>query len=133
MHSLLSAFRARKPAFGAWVALPGTFNIRTVALASPHLSWLAIDCEHGLTSLHPDAAESIQAVAGTGPDAPSVLVRIPATGTSSAYKPTAYDIDLFESLMMSYFLISWHRVANQVRSGRRGSWRDSPNGQSAIC
>ncbi|OBZ77908.1 2-keto-3-deoxy-L-rhamnonate aldolase [Grifola frondosa] len=79
-HPLLKAFRASKPAFGAWITLPGTFNARTAALASPHLSWLVIDCEHGMTSLQPGAAESIQAIAGLGSDAPSTIVRIPATG-----------------------------------------------------
>ena len=81
-HDLLSAFRAHKPAFGVWITLPGSFNARTVALSSPHLSWVAIDCEHGLTPLHTSAAESVAAIAGTGENAPSVLVRIPATGTS---------------------------------------------------
>ncbi|KAI0915599.1 hypothetical protein AcV5_003779 [Taiwanofungus camphoratus] len=79
-HPLLQAFRASKPAFGAWITLPGTFNARTAALASPHLSWLLIDCEHGMTSLQPGAGESIQAIAVLGNNAPSTIVRIPATG-----------------------------------------------------
>ncbi|CCM06807.1 uncharacterized protein FIBRA_09108 [Fibroporia radiculosa] len=79
-HRLKSAFHALKPAFGAWITLPGALNIRTVSLSSPHLSWVLIDCEHGMTSLHPGASESIQAVSGLGPDAPSTIVRIPATG-----------------------------------------------------
>ncbi|KAI0311222.1 Pyruvate/Phosphoenolpyruvate kinase-like domain-containing protein [Amylostereum chailletii] len=82
-HALLAALRANKPAFGAWITLPGAFNARLVAQSSPHLSWVVIDCEHGLTSLQPGAAESIQAIAGSGPNAPSPLVRIPATGVSS--------------------------------------------------
>ncbi|TFK87198.1 Phosphoenolpyruvate/pyruvate domain-containing protein [Polyporus arcularius HHB13444] len=79
-HPLLHAFRASKPAFGAWLTLPGAFNARAAASASPHLSWVVIDCEHGMTSLHTGAGEVIAAIAGLGPDAPSALVRIPATG-----------------------------------------------------
>ncbi|EIM87667.1 Phosphoenolpyruvate/pyruvate domain-containing protein [Stereum hirsutum FP-91666 SS1] len=82
-HALRTALRSSKPAFGAWVTLPGTFNARAVALSSPHLSWVVIDCEHGLTPLHPGAAESISAVVSTGDNAPSVLVRVPATGAST--------------------------------------------------
>ncbi|GBE87729.1 Phosphoenolpyruvate/pyruvate domain-containing protein [Sparassis crispa] len=89
-HPLLTAFRVSKPAFGAWITLPGTFNARTAALASPHISWLVIDCEHGMTSLQPGVGESIQAVAGLGAAAPSTIVRIPATGpcadTSAAWQ-----------------------------------------------
>jgi 4-hydroxy-2-oxoheptanedioate aldolase len=60
--------------------LPGSFNARTVAQSSPNLSWIVIDCEHGLTSLQPGTAESIQAIQGIGAGAPSPIVRIPATG-----------------------------------------------------
>ncbi|KAG1808920.1 Pyruvate/Phosphoenolpyruvate kinase-like domain-containing protein [Suillus subaureus] len=76
--------RINSPAFGAWITLPGVLNARAVAQASPHLSWVMIDCEHGLTSLQPGAAESIQAITGLGPNAPSPLVRIPATGFSNS-------------------------------------------------
>ncbi|THH31453.1 hypothetical protein EUX98_g2756 [Antrodiella citrinella] len=79
-HPLLTAFKASKPAFGAWVTIPGIWAARTAAGASPHLSWLVIDCEHGLTPLQPGAAESIAAISGLGPNAPSTIVRIPATG-----------------------------------------------------
>lgn len=82
-HALLRAFRSSKPAFGAWIMLPGSFNARLVAASSPHLSWIVIDCEHGLTSLQPGAAESVQAIQGIGADAPSSIVRIPATGVST--------------------------------------------------
>ncbi|KIJ11083.1 hypothetical protein PAXINDRAFT_85053 [Paxillus involutus ATCC 200175] len=82
-HALTQAFKAAKPAFGAWITLPGVINARTVAQSSPHLSWVMIDCEHGLTSLQPGAAESIQAITGLGSNAPSALVRIPATGIST--------------------------------------------------
>ena len=65
--------------------LPGSFVARTVAEASPHLSWILIDCEHGLTSLQPGAAESIQAIQGVcGGNGPSPIVRIPATGVSTS-------------------------------------------------
>jgi len=79
----LNALKANRPAFGAWITLPGVFNARTVAQSSPHLSWVVIDCEHGLTSLHPGAAESVQAVQGSGSNPPSAIVRIPATGIST--------------------------------------------------
>lgn len=79
-HPLLQAFQASKPAFGAWITFPGSWAARTAAQASPHISWLVIDCEHGLTSIQPGAAETIAAVAGLGNNAPSTLVRIPATG-----------------------------------------------------
>lgn len=82
-HALLKALKAKRPAFGAWITLPGIFNARTVAQSSPHLSWICVDCEHGLTPLQPGAAESIQAIAGSGPNPPSTLVRIPATGIST--------------------------------------------------
>lgn len=90
LHPLLRAFRASKPAFGAWITLPGAHSARTAALASPHLSWIIIDCEHGLTSLQPGAADTITALSGLGGGAPSALVRIPATGamadTSAAWQ-----------------------------------------------
>lgn len=82
-HPLLQAFKASKPAFGVWLTLPSTWAARSVAQASPHLSWVVIDCEHGLTPLQPGAADSIVAVSGLGQNAPSVLVRIPATGASA--------------------------------------------------
>lgn len=82
-HPLLTAFRASKPAFGAWVTLPGAVSARATASASPHLSWLVVDCEHGTIPLQPGAGEIVNAVAGLGPTAPSVLVRIPATGASA--------------------------------------------------
>jgi hypothetical protein len=87
-HSLLRAFESNTPAFGVWVTLPGTFHARTVALASPHLSWITIDCEHGLIPLIPDAAATVSAVENVRKspgDVPiSTLVRIPATGVSNS-------------------------------------------------
>jgi 4-hydroxy-2-oxoheptanedioate aldolase len=88
-HSLLSMFKAGKPAFGAWLTTPGIFHARTVAQASSHLAWVVADCEHGLVPLVPGAAESIIAIHGAVPSgAPSAIVRIPATGVSqeSEYK-----------------------------------------------
>ncbi|KAI0689164.1 Phosphoenolpyruvate/pyruvate domain-containing protein [Cytidiella melzeri] len=79
-HRLLQAFRSSKPAFGAWLTIPGTWAARTAATSSPHISWLLIDCEHGLIPLQPGAADIVAAVSGLAPSAPSVLVRIPATG-----------------------------------------------------
>ncbi|KAK7683064.1 hypothetical protein QCA50_013736 [Cerrena zonata] len=79
-HRLLQAFKSSTPAFGAWITFPGAWAARTVSLASPHLSWILIDCEHGLTPLQPGAAETVASVAGLGSQAPSTIVRIPATG-----------------------------------------------------
>ncbi|KAJ7676192.1 Pyruvate/Phosphoenolpyruvate kinase-like domain-containing protein [Mycena rosella] len=84
-HALLNAFKANKPAFGVWLTSPGFIHARTVAQASPKLSWVCVDCEHGLTSLTSGLAESIAAIHGARPvGAPSALVRIPATGTSAS-------------------------------------------------
>jgi len=84
-HSLLNAFKTNEPAFGAWLTTPGIFHARTVAQASHHLSWVVVDCEHGLVPLVPGAAESISAIHGAVPNgAPSAIVRIPATGVSQS-------------------------------------------------
>ncbi|KAF8993609.1 Pyruvate/Phosphoenolpyruvate kinase-like domain-containing protein [Cyathus striatus] len=82
-HALLKAFRANKPAFGAWLTLPGVFFASQVAQASPHLSWILVDCEHGLVPLVPGAAESISSIQNTK-NKPSCLVRIPSTGVSGS-------------------------------------------------
>jgi 4-hydroxy-2-oxoheptanedioate aldolase len=84
-HSLLRMFKENKPAFGAWLTTPGIFHARTVAQASPHLSWVVVDCEHGLVPLVPGAAESIVAIHDAVPNGgPSAIVRIPATGVSQS-------------------------------------------------
>ncbi|KAG5650592.1 hypothetical protein H0H81_011710 [Sphagnurus paluster] len=84
-HALQSAFKANKTAFGVWLTAGGVFHARTVAQASPHLSWIVIDCEHGLIPLVPGAAESIAAIHGATPNGgPSAVVRIPATGVSAS-------------------------------------------------
>ncbi|KAG6878855.1 hypothetical protein C0992_007118 [Termitomyces sp. T32_za158] len=84
--ALLSAFRANRPAFGVWLTAGGTFHARTVAQASPHLSWVVVDCEHGIIPLVPGAAETVAAIHGAVPNGggPSAVVRIPATGTSGS-------------------------------------------------
>lgn len=79
-HRLLQTFKSSKPAFGAWLTIPSTWAARTTAAASSHISWVVIDCEHGLIPLQPGASDIVTSVAGLGPNAPSVLVRIPATG-----------------------------------------------------
>jgi 4-hydroxy-2-oxoheptanedioate aldolase len=81
--ALLNTFKAKKPAFGAWLTLPGTFHARAVAQSTPHLSWIAVDCEHGLVPLQPGAAETIHAISSTR-YAPSAVVRVPATGVSAS-------------------------------------------------
>ncbi|KAF8655471.1 hypothetical protein AX16_003060 [Volvariella volvacea WC 439] len=88
-HSLLKAFKAGKPAFGAWLTIPGFFHARTMAQTNPRLSWIIIDCEHGLVPLVPGAAESVAGIHASGTDAtgsevPSAIVRIPATGVSES-------------------------------------------------
>ena len=84
-QALLRLFQAKKPAFGAWLTLPCTFTACTVAQASPHLSWILIDCEHGLISLVPGAAEIVTAIQGAVPNGgPTPIVRIPATGISAS-------------------------------------------------
>ncbi|KAJ8455040.1 hypothetical protein ONZ45_g19073 [Pleurotus djamor] len=85
-HALLNSFKANKPAFGAWLTLPGLFHARTVAQASPHLSWICVDSEHGLVPLTPSAAETVAAIHGAvqNNQGPSAIVRIPATGASDS-------------------------------------------------
>ncbi|KIL64774.1 hypothetical protein M378DRAFT_77809 [Amanita muscaria Koide BX008] len=87
-HSLLKAFQSGKTAFGAGLTLQGYFHARTVAQSSPHLSWVMIDCEHGLVSLNPGAAESVSGIIASKVNVqgghPSALVRIPATGDSDS-------------------------------------------------
>ncbi|KAF9524356.1 Pyruvate/Phosphoenolpyruvate kinase-like domain-containing protein [Crepidotus variabilis] len=87
-HALLNAFKSKTPAFGAWLTLPGAFHARTMAQASPHLSWIVIDCEHGLVPLIPGVAEAVSAIesAGNSTNAPpvSAIVRIPATGVTAS-------------------------------------------------
>ncbi|EKM76855.1 hypothetical protein AGABI1DRAFT_44190 [Agaricus bisporus var. burnettii JB137-S8] len=80
-HALLQALRANKPAFGAWLTSPGLFHARTLAKSSPYLSWIAIDCEHGIIPLVPGAAESTVAIESAGV---SPLIRIPATGATGS-------------------------------------------------
>lgn len=87
-HALLNTFKAGKIALGAWLTVPGYFHARMVARASPNLSWIIIDCEHGFVPLVPGAAESVAAIHGAVPNAshlsPSALIRIPATGISAS-------------------------------------------------
>ncbi|KAG6855487.1 hypothetical protein H0H87_002172 [Tephrocybe sp. NHM501043] len=83
-NTLLNAFRANKTAFGVWLTTGGVFHARTIAQASPHLSWILIDCEHGIIPLVPGATESVSAIHSAVPKGgPSALVRIPATGIST--------------------------------------------------
>lgn len=95
LHPLKQALKSNKPAFGAWLTLPGTFHARTVAKSSSDLSWIAVDCEHGLIPLLPAAAESIAAIEGARPGGgPSAIVRIPATGvTNSSSWQIKYALD----------------------------------------
>ncbi|KAF8622870.1 hypothetical protein AX15_006686 [Amanita polypyramis BW_CC] len=85
-HTLLSAFKANKAAFGVWLFGPGYFHARNVARSSPHLSWVLIDCENGLVTLDIGLSKSIAGVT-TGSRSTenlSSIVRIPATGDSDS-------------------------------------------------
>ncbi|KAG6834713.1 hypothetical protein H0H93_007870 [Arthromyces matolae] len=85
-RALITAFKANKPAFGVWLTTPSIFHARTLAQSSPHLSWVVIDCEHGLIPLVPGASETVAAIHGAVPNGngPSAVVRIPATGASGS-------------------------------------------------
>ncbi|KAK7034601.1 hypothetical protein VNI00_012232 [Paramarasmius palmivorus] len=81
-HSLLRSFNSNTPALGVWLTNGGFFHARALASASPRVSWVMIDCEHGLICLNPGAAELIAAIHGVA-NGPSALIRIPAIGISS--------------------------------------------------
>lgn len=106
-HSLLRALRAKTPAFGAWLTLPSVHTARQMAIAgrTSGLSWVCIDCEHGLTALVPGVAETIASVtalpgtmgsadmaSGHVHDGPSVLVRIPAPGVEHSRPSVSHQI-----------------------------------------
>jgi len=80
-HSLLKVLRSSRPAFGAWLTVPGLLHARTLAKSSPHLSWIVVDCEHGTVPLVPGAAESVSAIESAGV---TPIIRIPATGVSGS-------------------------------------------------
>lgn len=85
--TFLRLLQANKPAFGAWLTVSNNFVTRTLAQASPHLSWIAIDCEHGLIPLVPDVAEAVAAIQGAVPNGascPTAIVRISATGVTAS-------------------------------------------------
>lgn len=102
VHALLTSLRASKPALGAWLTFPSVHTARQVALAgrSLGLSWVCVDCEHGLTPLVPGVAETIAAISSlpvsssdpAGTQNPSVLVRIPAPGLQYSSPSTAHQI-----------------------------------------
>ncbi|KAG7087626.1 hypothetical protein E1B28_013574 [Marasmius oreades] len=71
---------ASKTTFGVGITNGGFYHARTVVQASPHIDWVIIDCEHGLTSLNPGVADQVAAIQAEGKPA---LVRIPATGVST--------------------------------------------------
>ncbi|KAF9255292.1 Phosphoenolpyruvate/pyruvate domain-containing protein [Marasmius fiardii PR-910] len=79
-NSLIDAFKANKTTFGVFVTNGGFYHARTVVQASPHIDWIVIDCEHGLTALNPGVADQVAAIQAEGKPA---LVRIPATGAST--------------------------------------------------
>lgn len=91
-HILCAALKTGKTAFGAWLTIPGYVHARIVGQSSPHLSWVVIDCEHGLISLNPGASESVNGIRSASPsNSPSAVVRIPATGDSDS---TSWQIQL---------------------------------------
>jgi len=101
-HPLLKSLRAAKPAFGAWLTFPSIHTARQVALAgrAAGLSWVCLDCEHGLIPIVPGVQEAISAISGlprssTDPpnyQNPSILVRIPAPGLQYSGPSTAHQI-----------------------------------------
>ena len=85
VHTLRTALKTGKTAFGAWLTVPGYFHARTVGQSSRHLSWVVIDCEHGHISLNPGASESVNGIISASPlGSPSAVIRIPATGDSDS-------------------------------------------------
>jgi 4-hydroxy-2-oxoheptanedioate aldolase len=105
VHSLLRALRAKTPAFGAWLTFPSVHTARQIAIAgrTSGLSWVCIDCEHGLTALVPGVAETIAGMTtlpGTtgsgdvadGPQGPSVLVRVPSPGVAHSRPSVSHQI-----------------------------------------
>jgi 4-hydroxy-2-oxoheptanedioate aldolase len=84
-NALLRLFNANEPAFGSWLTVQDNFIARTMAQASPHLSWIMIDCEHGLVPLVPGVAQAVAAIQGAVPNGgPTAIVRIPATGVTAS-------------------------------------------------
>ncbi|KAE9390119.1 Phosphoenolpyruvate/pyruvate domain-containing protein [Gymnopus androsaceus JB14] len=85
-HTLLNVFKANKPAFGVWLTNGGFVHARSVARSlvsqssRPNMSWIMLDCEHGLLPLNPAGATEVIAAIHGVKDGPSALVRIPATG-----------------------------------------------------
>lgn len=138
-HTLIRALRANKPAFGAWLSTPGFLHARIVAQASPHMSWIAVDCEHGLISLNPGASESIAAIHGLPKVGPSAVVRIPATGVSDSTSwQIKYALDagargvivpMVSLSVSSHSLLSehiFHRYQPQIKPERWWRIADSP-------
>ncbi|CAK5272724.1 unnamed protein product [Mycena citricolor] len=88
-HALLRALRAKTPAFGLWLTAPGFLHTRTAVHAAPRgvLSWVALDCEHGVVpGSGAQLAESIAAVHlddGSGGVRPSAVVRVAALGSDA--------------------------------------------------
>ncbi|KAL0568527.1 hypothetical protein V5O48_013454 [Marasmius crinis-equi] len=80
LHALLRSFKSNRPALGIWLTQGGFFHARSFAQASSNVSWVLVDCEHGLVSLNPGVAEIVAAVHSATADPPSAIIRIPATG-----------------------------------------------------
>ncbi|KAF9255301.1 phosphoenolpyruvate pyruvate domain-containing protein, partial [Marasmius fiardii PR-910] len=87
-NTIINAFKANRPTFGVGITNGGFYHARMVVQASPHIEWVLIDCEHGLTPLSTGVAEQVAASHSEGKPA---LVRIPATGVSSG---TSWQIKL---------------------------------------
>ncbi|EJD50080.1 Phosphoenolpyruvate/pyruvate domain-containing protein [Auricularia subglabra TFB-10046 SS5] len=84
-HPLLNAFRASKPAFGAWLTLPNPSLARAVALAHPAISWVCLDGEHGLFGLGgPAVHDTLSVLAALPGGGPTAYIRIPATAETDS-------------------------------------------------
>ncbi|RDW87032.1 HpcH/HpaI aldolase family protein [Aspergillus mulundensis] len=71
-NHLQKTLKSNTPAFGAWQMLPGPTLPRTICRASPSISWLLIDLEHG--NLHDDNMHELVAAAASCGVSPVVRV-----------------------------------------------------------
>jgi hypothetical protein len=130
-HKLIQALRASKPAFGLWQTIPGLNHCRTLGAAAANgLSWICLDCEHGLIPLQGGASDCITAISTSTKEPPSVLVRVPATGASTG---TGWQIKVLHRIQL--WNASLAHISNSDSTGCRSTWRYSTDGEisSDMC
>ncbi|KAH8929959.1 Phosphoenolpyruvate/pyruvate domain-containing protein [Atractiella rhizophila] len=135
-NNLTVSIKEKKAAFGIWLTMPGTGHARNVALASPDISWILVDCEHGHISIQ-NAFESIAAIQTSSTQPPAALVRIPATGASDSIGwqiKLALDggaagimVPMVETVEQAKEVVSWCRFPPQGKRGHgspfvAGTW-----------